>query len=297
MLRILFQRLIIFVSRCLSQMGFLGNRKDSDSLVKDVDTTGIQNSTRLLRHTSSFRRSKSLHDTSISVKKDVMTVMFADIVGFTEMSSRLDPEKVKDLLNRWFKTLEILADEFEIYEIETIGDSFICATNIFHEQEDHAARMAKFGCCAIKASENTRIESENNSCGNLTIRIGIHSGPCVASVVGIRHPKFTIFGDTVNVASRMETTSEPGLIQCTLDTANLILLQDPSIKLIKRGVINIKGKGFMQTYWIENTAEKSSLFYKDVRAKVSKSPTACKKKQDIKDAPILTDSFEMDWII
>ena len=297
MIRNLFQRLIIFVSQWVSKVGFIGNRKNIDNSVEHyADITEVQIDTRLLSPTP-FRRTKSFQDNSISVKKDVMTVMFADIVGFTEMSSRLDPEKVKDLLNRWFKTLEILADEFEIYEIETIGDSFICATNLFHEQEDHAARMAKFGSCAIRASENTRIESENNSSGNLTIRIGIHSGPCVASVVGIRRPKFTLFGDTVNVASRMETTSEPGRIQCSLDSANLILFQDPSIKLKKRGVINIKGKGFMQTYWIEKVAVMPKSVCKNVQNKISKTHGMSKKKLDIKGVPLLTDSFQMEWNI
>ena len=97
----------------------------------------------------------------------------------------------------------------------------------------------------------TRVDMENFTSGVLKIRIGIHSGPCAASVIGMRHPKFTLFGDTINVASRMETTSFPGRIQCSSDSARLIRAQDANIVLRERGTVNIKGKGFMQTYWIE----------------------------------------------
>lgn len=243
-----------------------------------------------------FKRSTSLQlDSPVANKNknEIVTVMFADIVGFTELSSRLDASQVKNLLNRWFKTLEILADDFKIYEIETIGDAFICATNVFERQKDHAARMVKFGICALKASELTRVDMGNFSKGNLTIRVGIHSGPCVASVIGVRHPKFTLFGDTVNVASRMESTSLPGMMQCSLDSARLIYAQDACIKLVKRGVMNIKGKGFMKTYWVERTG---TFFSIDIPSNVSQkiNTRSFNGKSKPKYTAIPT---EMDWDI
>ena len=251
-----------------------------------------------------FKRSNSFLESPITAEKnEFVTVMFADIVGFTEISSRLDASKVKDLLNRWFKTLEILADDFKIYEIETIGDAFICATNIFDKQGDHAARMAKFGICALKASELTRVDIGNHARGNLTIRIGVHSGPCVASVIGMRHPKFTLFGDTVNVASRMESTSEPGRMQCSLDSARLISAQDDRIKLVKRGVMNIKGKGFMKTYWVERTG---TVFSVDIPSTVSQRIQnhhhhPCKIRRAVKVPGVVvvssSPSPEMNWDI
>lgn len=227
------------------------------------------------------------------INKNFITVLFADIVGFTEISSKLESFKVKDLLDRWFRTLEIIADDFNIHEIDTIGDSFIGATNVFQDQDDHAARMAKFGICAIKAAELTRIDIGNFAHGNLSLRIGIHSGPCTASVVGLRHPKFTLFGDTVNTASRMESTSKPGKIQCSHNTAYLIGIQDPGILIKKRGVINVKGKGFMKTYWIERTCVYSLL-------NVDSSDRGGRRKNSLQNSTVNKESsftVQNDWNI
>ena len=136
-----------------------------------------------------------------------------------------------------------------------------CATNVVAEQVDHAARMAHFSLSAIEASQHTYIDHDNPSLGTLQIRIGINSGPCMATVIGRRNPKYTLFGDTVNVASRMESTSVPGRVQCSQSTADLIRAQDPTICLLERGSVNVKGKGTMKTYWIE-TAERAAALLK-----------------------------------
>ncbi len=193
--------------------------------------------------------------------KAMVTMFFSDIVGFTTLSSTLDADKVSNMLNRWFDALDSLADKFGIYKLETIGDAFLCATNVVAEQVDHAARMAHFSLSALEVSQHTLIDQDDTSLGTLQIRIGINSGPCMATVIGRRNPKYTLFGDTVNVASRMESSSMPSRIQCSQSTADLIRAQDTTICLLQRGPVNIKGKGTMMTYWIE-TAERAAALLK-----------------------------------
>ena len=84
----------------------------------------------------------------------------------------------------------------------------------------------------------------------MLLRVGLHSGPCSAGFVGRDHPKFTLFGDTVNTAARMEQTAVAGRVQCSATTAALIRAQDPAIPLLARGLMDVKGKGVMETFWV-----------------------------------------------
>ena len=155
------------------------------------------------------------------------------------------------MLDRWFDTLDGLADSHGVHKLETIGDAFLAATNLLAPQPDHAARMARFALSAAAAARRTLVDEKNPSLGALEIRAGLNSGPCMAAVIGRRNPKYTLFGDTVNVASRMESTSVPGRVQCTRRTAELARAQDPSLRLVERGQVEVKGKGAMRTYWVE----------------------------------------------
>ena len=114
--------------------------------------------------------------------------------------------------------------------------------------------------------------------GNIQIRVGLHSGPCMACVVGLKNPKYTLLGDTVNTASRMESTSEPGRIQCSGVTADLIRAQDPTVPLEQRGSVFIKGKGPMDTFWIlpnANQVEEKDLYPGMVLASPSELTAKC----------------------
>ena len=186
-------------------------------------------------------------------RKEAITMYFSDVVGFTDISSAMPAEKVSDMLDRLYLRLDELADRLGVYKVETIGDAYLCATNILSDQAgSHAAIMARFALEALRAAAATSVDPDDPSKGCVRIRIGLNSGPCMASVVGRKNPKYTLFGDTINVASRMETSSRPGRVQCTARTAELIREQDPgAVRLQRRGLISVKGKqGLMETYWV-----------------------------------------------
>jgi hypothetical protein len=125
-------------------------------------------------------------------------------------------------------------------------------TNVALEQPEHARIMANFAFDAIEAASETLVDAEDPSKGYLQIRAGFHSGPVVTNVVGTRNQRFSIIGDTVNTASRMESNSSPGRIHCSEDSAKLIQDRAPDIDLISRGSIGVKGKGNMHTFWVQS---------------------------------------------
>jgi class 3 adenylate cyclase len=110
--------------------------------------------------------------------------------------------------------------------------------------------MSRFATAALIAAAATPIDPAAPELGTVVLRIGLHSGSCSAGVVGRDNPKFTLFGDTVNTAARMEQTALAGRVQCSAATAALIKAQDPAIQLLVRGTMEVKGKGAMETFWI-----------------------------------------------
>ncbi|EDQ85134.1 uncharacterized protein MONBRDRAFT_34366 [Monosiga brevicollis MX1] len=181
---------------------------------------------------------------------ECVTIFFSDIVGFTDISGSLAPEKVSDMLDRLYTQFDSLCEMHDIFKVETIGDAFMCCSNLVKTQDDHAARLARFALDAIEAAAATMIDEDDPDRGTIKIRVGLHSGPVVANVVGSRNPRFCLFGDTVNVASRMESNSEKGRVHLSKPAADLVKEQDANLNLVSRGKVTIKGKGQMHTYWL-----------------------------------------------
>ena len=130
------------------------------------------------------------------------------------------------------------------------------ASQSFGHADTHAKIMAEFTLEVVAAASETLIDVDDPERGCVNIRVGFHSGPLVADVVGTRNPKFCILGDTVNTASRMESTSAKNRIQCSEASADLIKEQSQGcIELRSRGMIPIKGKGEMRTYWVMSSAK------------------------------------------
>jgi adenylate cyclase len=173
------------------------------------------------------------------------TILFADIVGFTTMSESLPPEKVVALLDELFSEFDQITERYDLEKIKTIGDAYMVAGGIPEGREDHAEAVAAM---ALEMREAVaRFQTPTG--GDLGIRIGINSGPVVAGVIGTKKFLYDLWGDAVNTASRMESHAEPGTIQVTQETADLI---SGKFVLESRGVVSIKGKGDMDTYLLVN---------------------------------------------
>ena len=171
-----------------------------------------------------------------AVSKNLASVLFSDIVGFTSISSALDARKVSDLLNRLFRKFDRLAYIHGVQKIDVVGDAYIAAANFVEDQAaDHAARLARFAVAAIEAAADTRIDEDAPAgSGCVQIRIGMHCGPVSGTVVGPQHLKYTLMGETVHVASRMESTGLASRIQCSEASAALIRQQAHEMVLRRR---------------------------------------------------------------
>jgi class 3 adenylate cyclase len=170
------------------------------------------------------------------ISKSMVSLLFSDIVGFTTISSTMDPAKVSSLLNRLFRKFDDLSYLHGVQKIDVVGDAYIAATNFMEDQAaDHAARLARFAIDAMKAARETCIDEEHPDLfGCIPIRIGMHCGPVAGSVIGSQNLKYTLIGDTVNIASRMESTSTAGRIQCSQRVAALLAEQADEIVLQRR---------------------------------------------------------------
>jgi class 3 adenylate cyclase len=180
---------------------------------------------------------------AIAQQFNEVTIMFADIVGFTPLSARLTPIELVNLLNRIFSTFDELAQQLGLEKIKTIGDAYMVAAGLPLPRPDHADAIAQMGL-AMQAAVH-RFQSELRE--SVQIRIGINTGVVVAGVIGTRKFIYDLWGDAVNVASRMESSGQPGSIQVTKATYER--LKNKYI-FEKRGTIDVKGKGEMETYWL-----------------------------------------------
>ncbi|TML84157.1 MAG: adenylate/guanylate cyclase domain-containing protein [Actinobacteria bacterium] len=170
-----------------------------------------------------------------------VTVLFADIVGFTPLSERLSPEDVVVLLDQVFARWDALAARYGVEKIKTIGDAYMVAGGIPVPRDDHAEAIAEMALAMLPAADRSAAEMGVP----LTVRIGIATGPVVAGVIGRAKFIYDLWGDTVNTASRMESHAAPGTIQVSEDLYQR--LRD-HYDLRPRGTIDVKGKGPMTTY-------------------------------------------------
>ncbi|KAM6960253.1 atrial natriuretic peptide receptor 1 [Tautogolabrus adspersus] len=187
------------------------------------------------------------------------TVFFSDIVGFTQLSSSSTPYQVVDFLNKLYTTFDDIIDIYDVYKVETIGDAYMVVSGVPQENGIlHASEIASMALDLVGVCRTFRIPHKPNM--QLQIRAGIHSGPVVAGVVGTKMPRYCLFGDTVNTASRMESNSLALKIQCS--SSAFYLLEEIGGYLLEcRGTLQVKGKGDMVTYWLEG--KKKSLVSKD----------------------------------
>jgi guanylate cyclase len=178
-------------------------------------------------------------ESTIARHYSAVSVLFADVVGFTQLSAQLDPDELVEMLNTIFSTFDGLAVQYGCEKIRTMGDGYMVAAGVPTPRPDHAASLAAL---ALDMNEQCR------SLGGVTLRIGIDSGPVVAGVIGKSKFQYDIWGDTVNTASRMESHGVPGRIQITEKTRDLL---EGDFVCTPRGLIEVKGKGEVATWFLE----------------------------------------------
>jgi adenylate cyclase len=198
----------------------------------------------------------------IADKYDDASVLFADIAGFTERASDIAPDKLIRFLDRFYSDFDALVDKHGLEKIKVSGDSYMVVSGVPHSRPDHVEALADL---ALDIAETAK--SLKDSRGNvLPLRIGLASGPVVAGVVGSRRFFYDVWGDAVNVASRMESTDSVGRIQVPDDVYQR--LKDGFV-LRERGVVEVKGKGFMRTWYL--VGRKPDAGSGDVRAEASQA--------------------------
>jgi adenylate cyclase len=199
------------------------------------------------------QRLKKTHESGNNLASNILiadgynnvTVMFADIVGFTDLSSRIPPKELVDLLNQIFSRFDLLAETYNLEKIKTIGDAYMIVGGLPQPRTDHAIAIASMSLDMVDAIAQFNLDTGES----LQIRIGINSGAVVAGVIGIKKFIYDLWGDTVNIASRMESHGVPGRVHVSAATFELL---KESFLLEERGTISVKGKGEMQTYWLKS---------------------------------------------
>ena len=180
---------------------------------------------------------------AIADHSDEVTVLFADIVGFTPLSARKTPQALVQLLDRIFTAFDTLAEMHGLEKIKTIGDAYMAAAGLPERRADHADAAARMAQGMLEAVARIAVETGEA----LSVRIGLHSGPVVAGVIGRKKFIYDLWGDTVNTASRMESHGVPGAVHCSAATAALLR---PGFTLDARAAVQIDGKGEMHTFLV-----------------------------------------------
>ncbi|MEB3215714.1 MAG: adenylate/guanylate cyclase domain-containing protein [Nostocales cyanobacterium 94392] len=212
----------------------------SENLLLNILPQPIAQRLKLSQHTKKTKTNNIM----IADGYNDATVMFADIVGFTNLSSRIPPHSLVNLLNQIFSRFDLIAESYKLEKIKTIGDAYMVVGGLPNPRKDHAAAIANMAIDMLDAIAQFNLDAGEE----FQIRIGINSGAVVAGVIGIKKFTYDLWGDTVNIASRMESHGIPGRIHVT--EATYKLLQNHFL-FEERGLTSIKGKGEMQTYWLK----------------------------------------------
>jgi class 3 adenylate cyclase len=170
-----------------------------------------------------------------------VSILFADLVGFTRLSATLSPERLVEMLNALFSRFDVLCGDRGVEKIKTIGDAYMVCAGLPEPMADHARALAELALDMQEA-----LEAHNREFGtSLSMRIGINSGPVVAGVIGLKKFIYDLWGDTVNLASRMESSGVPGRIQVSAAARERL---GAAYRCEPRGPLDLKGLGATEAF-------------------------------------------------
>uniref|UniRef100_A0A914NMA0 guanylate cyclase n=1 Tax=Meloidogyne incognita TaxID=6306 RepID=A0A914NMA0_MELIC len=199
------------------------------------------------------------------------TIFFSDVVSFTTLASKCSPLQVVNLLNGLYTAFDGIIDTHDVYKVETIGDGYLVCSGIPRKNgNDHAKEISELAFAFLRTVSTFRVDHLPNERVNL--RIGIHTGPAVAGVVGLTMPRYCLFGDTVNTASRMESNGRPGRIHISTTTNHYLTNIIGGYVTEPRGEVIIKGKGVMETFWLLGHSGDSNIAFGGLRSDIVESP-------------------------
>ncbi|XP_073819634.1 guanylyl cyclase at 88E [Musca autumnalis] len=184
---------------------------------------------------------------------DCVSILFSDVVTFTEICSRITPMEVVSMLNAMYSIFDTLTERNHVYKVETIGDAYMVVAGAPEKDPNHAEKVCDMALDMVDAIKDLKDPSTGQ---HLRIRVGVHSGAVVAGIVGLKMPRYCLFGDSVNTASRMESTSVAMKIHISETTKEFL---GPNYRVAERGEIDVKGKGTMKTYWLDERENRKPL--------------------------------------
>jgi len=234
-------RLLELFSAVATQLGSLIKRKQAESALRWQQEQTEKLLLNILPKPIALRLQKE--QKLIADHFDEVSVLFADLVGFTEFSAHKSPTQLVEILNGIFCEFDRLSESRGLEKIKTIGDAYMVVGGLPTPREDHGEAIA-----LLALEMQAALTQFNLKIGeSFQLRIGIHSGSVVAGIIGISKFSYDLWGDTVNVASRMESNGSSGKIQVTAATYER--LKDMFV-FEERGMVEVKGKGQMLTYWL-----------------------------------------------
>ncbi|XP_076448288.1 atrial natriuretic peptide receptor 1-like [Babylonia areolata] len=185
-----------------------------------------------------------------------VTIYFSDICGFTALSAASTPMQVVALLNDLYTMFDSILENFDVYKVETIGDAYMVVSGLPQRNgKRHAREIARMSLALLNGVKSFKIRHRPEE--QLKLRIGLHTGSVVAGVVGLKMPRYCLFGDTVNTASRMESNGLPLRIHMSQQTKD-ILDEFGNFQVELRGEVEMKGKGKQTTFWLNGEDETAS---------------------------------------
>lgn len=213
-----------------------------DRLMADLEAEKAR-SEELLRNVLPERIIERLNngEVLISDRFDDVAIVFTDLVGFTEMSAAADPAVVVGSLNELFSRFDQLSVDLGVEKIKTIGDAYMAAAGLLDDRDDHVDVAVRLGVGMLAA-----LDEVNSATGNTwSMRVGVHAGPVMAGIIGTRKYVYDVWGDTVNTASRLQTTAQPGTVHVTTEVAQRL---DPAAFIVEGcDDLELRGLGVVET--------------------------------------------------